>query len=181
MRMNRLSGMTKGLNITAKSFCWPPEAHPRRLSFGGEDILYYRTLEGYWRLARMSKESQKIAVIGGGFIGAEVAAALAMNGKKVTMLFPDDGIGVRIYPHDLSRFLNETFRNKGVEVLPGESVTGLSTSGNRHVLQTQSGREVAADGVIAGIGIEPNVDLAKAAGLQVGNGIRSESHQFLKF
>lgn len=148
----------------------------RRLPFGGEDILYYRTLEGYRRLARMSKESQNFAIIGGGFIGAEVAAALAMNGKKVTMLFPDDGIGARIYPHDLSQFLNETFRNKGVEVLPGESVTGLSTSGGHHVLQTQNGREVVADGVIAGIGIEPNIDLAKAAGLQVGNGIRVDEY-----
>lgn len=149
---------------------------PRHLSFGGDDILYFRTLESYRRLARMSEESQVFAIIGGGFIGAEVAAALAMNGKKVSMLFPGDGIGARIYPHDLSQFLNDYFRNKGVEVLPGESVIGLSSSGNRHVLQTQSGREVAADCVIAGIGIVANVELAKAAGLQVGNGISVDEY-----
>jgi NADPH-dependent 2,4-dienoyl-CoA reductase/sulfur reductase-like enzyme len=149
---------------------------PRRLSFGGDDILYYRTLESYRCLARMSKESQSFAVIGGGFLGAEIAAALAMNGINVTMLFPGDGIGAQIYPHDLSQFLNDYFRKKGVEVLPGERVTGLTASGSRLVLHTQSGREMVADGVVAGIGIVPNVDLAKAAGLQVGNGISVDEY-----
>jgi 3-phenylpropionate/trans-cinnamate dioxygenase ferredoxin reductase component len=149
---------------------------PRRLAFGGEDILYYRKLEDYRRLAKMSKEGQSFAVIGGGFIGAEITAALAMNGNKVTMLFPEDGIGARIYPHDLSQFLNDFYRKKGVEVLAGESVTGLSSRRRQHVLKLQSGREVAADGVIAGIGIEPSVELAKAAGLQVGNGISVDEY-----
>jgi 3-phenylpropionate/trans-cinnamate dioxygenase ferredoxin reductase component len=149
---------------------------PRRLSFGGEDILYYRKLEDYKRLAKMGKESQDFAVIGGGFIGAEIAAALAMNGKKVTMLFPEDGIGARIYPHDLSQFLNDFYRKKGVELLAGESVTGLSSLRNHHVLKLHSGGEVVADGVIAGIGIEPNVELAKAAGLHVGNGISVDEY-----
>lgn len=149
---------------------------PRRLSFGGDDILYFRTLKSYRRLASMTNESQDFAIIGGGFIGAEIAAALSMNGKKVTMLFPEDGIGARIYPHDLSQFLNETFRKKGVELLPEESVTGLTSSGSRHVLQTQSGREVVADGVVAGIGIAVNVDLAKSAGLKVENGISVDEY-----
>lgn len=149
---------------------------PRRLPFGGDNIIYYRTLEDYRRLARMSVECQDFAIIGGGFIGGEVAAALAMNGKKVTMLFPDDGIGARIYPHDLSQFLNDFYRKKGVEVLPGEQVTGFSARDKRHVLMTLSGREVVADGVIAGIGIEPNLDLAKVSGLQVEKGITVDEY-----
>jgi len=149
---------------------------PRHLPFGGEYIVYFRTLEDYRRLAGMSAAGRDFAVIGGGFIGAEIAAALAMNGKKVTMLFPEDGIGARMYPHDLSQFLNGFFRSKGVEVLPGEEVTGFSSRGNHHVLKTLSGREVVAEGVIAGIGIELNVELAKATGLQVGNGISVDEH-----
>jgi NADPH-dependent 2,4-dienoyl-CoA reductase/sulfur reductase-like enzyme len=149
---------------------------PRRLDFGGEAILYFRTLDDYRRLEKMSAVGQNFAVIGGGFIGAEVAAALAMNGKKVTMLFPDDGIGARMYPHDLSQFITDYFRKKGVEIFPGEQITGLSSQGNRHILKTQSGRDVVTDGVIAGIGIELNLELAKAAGLQVGNGIRVDEY-----
>jgi 3-phenylpropionate/trans-cinnamate dioxygenase ferredoxin reductase component len=144
---------------------------PRRFDFGEDDIIYFRTLEGYRRLVRMSKADDDFAVIGGGFIGAEIAAALAMNGKKVTMLFPDDGIGAHMYPHDLSQFLNDYFRKKGVEIIAGEKVTGFSTRSRRHVLKTSSGREVLANGVIAGIGIEPNIELAKAAGLKLNKGI----------
>jgi NADPH-dependent 2,4-dienoyl-CoA reductase/sulfur reductase-like enzyme len=144
---------------------------PRRLPFGGNDIIYYRSLESYRRLAALSAEHDQFAIIGGGFIGAEVGAALAMNGKKVTMLFPEDAIGARIYPPEIAGYLNTTFREKGVEVLAGENVTGMTARGGRQVLQTASGREVAVDGVVAGIGILPNVELAQAAGLQVGNGI----------
>ncbi len=144
---------------------------PRRLPFGGDDILYFRTLEDYRRLVSMNERGSEFAVIGGGFIGAEIAAALAMNGRKVTMLFPEDGIGARVYPHDLSQFLNDFYRRKGVEVLAGELVSGFSSLNNHYVLKTQSGREVTAAGVIAGIGIEPNIELAKKADLKVGNGI----------
>ena len=149
---------------------------PHHLPFGGEEIIYYRTLDDYRRLSKMSALSQNFAIIGGGFIGAEVAAALAMNGKKVTMLFPEDGIGARMYPHDLSQFLNEYFREKGVEVLAGEEVAYFSTHHGKHVLKTRSKREVEAEGVVAGIGIEPNIELAKTAGLKVGKGITVDKY-----
>src|SRR5262249_35335784 len=63
---------------------------PRYLPFGGEQIIYFRTLDDYERLRALTQAGQHFAVIGGGFIGSEVAAALAMNGKKVAMLFPDE-------------------------------------------------------------------------------------------
>jgi 3-phenylpropionate/trans-cinnamate dioxygenase ferredoxin reductase component len=144
---------------------------PRKLPFGGEDIIYYRTLEDYRRLRGMCEQSEHFGVIGGGFIGSEIAAALTMNGKKVTMLFPDEGIGARVYPRDLSQYLNNFFRGKGVEVLAGENVKDLKKSKDSYLLITDKGHQVPVDGVIAGIGIMPNVELARAAGLEIGNGI----------
>ncbi len=94
---------------------------PRRLPFGGEDIVYFRTLADFKHLHELSMQVERFAIIGGGFIGSEVAAALAMNGKQVSMVFPEDGIGGLVFPHDVSQFLNEFFRKKGVEVLAGES------------------------------------------------------------
>jgi 3-phenylpropionate/trans-cinnamate dioxygenase ferredoxin reductase component len=149
---------------------------PRRLPFGGEDIIYFRTLDDYQRLRALTESGQHFAVIGGGFIGSEVAAALSMNGKKVTMLFPEPGIGARVFPADLAHFLNDYYRQKNVEVCAGEQVVGMDKRGSQSILRVrnpQSGGEgeIAADGVVAGIGIVPNVELAQQAGLQVDNGI----------
>ena len=144
---------------------------PRRLPFGGDEILYFRTLADYQRLAKMSEKRYEIAIIGGGFIGSEIAAALRMNGLKVTMVFPEAGIGAVVFPHDLSQFLNDFYREKGVEVLAGELITGMEIDKGKRVLHTQSGLEVVADGVVAGIGILPNIGLAKEAGLDTARGI----------
>jgi 3-phenylpropionate/trans-cinnamate dioxygenase ferredoxin reductase subunit len=144
---------------------------PRRLPFGDDHIIYFRTLQDYQRLRALTQQGQRFGVIGGGFIGSEVAAALAMNDKDVVMAFPEEGIGARIFPGDLAHFLNDFYRQKGVEVLAGELISGLEARGDRPVLKTEGGQEILVDGVVAGIGIQPNIELARAAGLAVENGI----------
>ena len=143
---------------------------PRRLPFG-DSIIYFRTVDDYQRLRSLADQKRRFAVIGGGFIGSEVAAALAMNQRQVTMVFPDAGIGSRIFPLDLAEFLNSYYREKGVEVLAGEHVAAVEARGEETAVITQSGRELTVDGVVAGLGIEPNVALPKAAGLRVGAGV----------
>lgn len=143
----------------------------RKLPYGGDGIIYFRTLADYRRLRALTEKGQKFAVIGGGFIGSEIAAALALNKKEVTMIFPGSGICNRVFPADLSKFVSEFYRQKGVELLSGESVISMEQRGTQFVLKTKSGREIVADGVVAGIGITPNLELARAAGLSVENGI----------
>jgi 3-phenylpropionate/trans-cinnamate dioxygenase ferredoxin reductase component len=144
---------------------------PRRLPFGGDQIIYYRTLTDYRRLRVLTEKPGRFGVIGGGFIASEIAAALAMNQNQVAMIFPGKGIGARLFPDDLSRFLTDYYRKKGVDVLAGDSVTGLDARGESLVLKTGQ-RELPVSAVVAGIGIEPNVELAQAAGLKTDNGIR---------
>jgi NADPH-dependent 2,4-dienoyl-CoA reductase/sulfur reductase-like enzyme len=144
---------------------------PQRLDFGGDEIIYFRTLVDYRRLRELTTEGRRFAVIGGGFIGSELAAALAMNHKEVVMVFPGSGICQRMFPPDLSQFLNEFYRQKGVDLWNGESAVALERRGAQLLLKTKSGREAAVDGVVAGLGIKANIDLAKAAGLQTADGI----------
>jgi 3-phenylpropionate/trans-cinnamate dioxygenase ferredoxin reductase component len=153
---------------------------PRHLPFGGNQIVYFRTLDDYTRLRQLCETGQRFAVIGGGFIGSEIAAALAMNDKKVVLIFPGEAIGSHMFPKDLATFLNEYYRSKGVEVLAGHTVTGMDTRNCKAVLKIQNAdskteREEEVDGVVAGIGVEPNVELARSAGLQVENGIRVDT------
>jgi NADPH-dependent 2,4-dienoyl-CoA reductase/sulfur reductase-like enzyme len=144
---------------------------PRRLPFGGDEIIYFRTLSDYRRLRALTETGKKFAVIGGGFIGSEIAAALTLNGKDVVMIFPENDIGDRIFPQPLARFVSNFYKQKGVDVLPGEKINGMEAHGNRHVLKTSSGREIEVDGVVAGVGIEPNIELAHTAGIEAEDGI----------
>jgi 3-phenylpropionate/trans-cinnamate dioxygenase ferredoxin reductase component len=140
---------------------------PRRLPFGGDDVIYYRTLDDYRHLRARAEAGARFLVIGGGFIGSEIAAALALNAAPVTMVFPGPAIGARILPASLSALLNDYYRERGVEVLQGVSVTAIE----RDRVTLADGRTLESDAIVAGVGIEPNVELAASAGLPVANGI----------
>jgi 3-phenylpropionate/trans-cinnamate dioxygenase ferredoxin reductase component len=144
---------------------------PRRLPFGGDDVIYFRVLDDYHRLRRLVDPGARVIVIGGGFIGSEIAAALASVGATVTMVFPEPGLGARIFPASLSEAVTEHYREHGVDVVAGASVTGIS----RGCVTLADGRALTADAIVAGLGIEPNVELAASAGLPVGNGIVVDS------
>lgn len=144
---------------------------PRLLPDADNQVIYFRTADDYRKLRALSERGKDFVVIGGGFIGSEVAAALAMNGKHVTMVFPSNGIGSRVYPPDLMTFLNSYYEEKGVTLLASETVKSVRKMDGKMVVTTGSGRELTADGVVAGLGILPNTALAEQAGLDVNNGI----------
>ena len=144
---------------------------PRRLPFGGDEVIYFRSLGDYRRLRALTEGGVRFLVIGGGFIGSEIAAALAMNGCRVTIVLPEPGIGARIFPADLSAFVTGYYRDKGVEVLTDTSVSGIERQGGVARVATNAGRTLEADVVVAGLGLEPRTGLAAGAGLPVEDGI----------
>jgi NADPH-dependent 2,4-dienoyl-CoA reductase/sulfur reductase-like enzyme len=127
--------------------------------------------DDYRRLRTLANEPLRVAVLGGGFIGSEVAAALKLAGRDVVMLVPEDGIGARVFPADLSRFLVGYYRDQGVDVRTGEGLAGLSQDAGKVVVKTTGGQSLLTDLVVAGLGIQPNVELAEQAGVRVDNGI----------
>jgi len=139
---------------------------PRMIS-GTEGVIYYRTLDDYRTVRALVHEGARAVVIGGGFIGSEIAASLTANGCLVTMIFPDAGVSSRVLPAALSAYVTEDYRKRGVEILTEETVEAASAGS----VTTGSGRTIEADIVIAGLGLEPATDLAEAAGLEVDNGI----------
>lgn len=144
---------------------------PRRLPLTTDQIIYFRTFDDYRRLRPLAERTLRFAVIGGGFIGSEVAAALRMQGREVAMLVPEAGVGARVFPADLSAFLVDYYREKGVEMRMGEGMAGVDASGGKCVVRTTTRRELVADVVVAGLGIQPAVELAEQAGLRVDDGI----------
>jgi 3-phenylpropionate/trans-cinnamate dioxygenase ferredoxin reductase component len=134
---------------------------------GAEGVVYFRTLDDYRAVRARMHEGASAIVIGGGFIGSELAASLAANGCRVTMIFPERGIASRVLPGELSAYVTEEYRAHGVEVVTEETVADAGSTW----VTTGSGRTIEADVVAAGLGLEPATDLAAAGGLEVDNGI----------
>jgi NADPH-dependent 2,4-dienoyl-CoA reductase/sulfur reductase-like enzyme len=149
---------------------------PRRMPSTSDRVLYFRTLDDYQRLRGLIGPERRFAVVGGGFIGTEIAAALSLNGQAVTLVFPEQTLGARPFPADLSAFLTGYYREKGVELMAGETVVAVEDRGPGLVVKTQSGKQLAVDGVAAGLGIRPNDELARAAGLEVDDGVVVDEH-----
>lgn len=144
---------------------------PVRLGANHDRIVYFRTLADYHRLRRLIEQYRRFAVIGGGFIGSELAAVLTGQGKEVVMVFPEPGICARVLPTDFAMYLNAHFRDRGVQVLNNELVNSIAPSETGIILHTSLGKTLQVDAVVAGLGIRPNVSLAISAGLATGNGI----------
>lgn len=166
----------RGTEVTFEKLLLATGGSPRRLPFGGDEIIYFRTLADYQRLHALSGPGRRIGVIGGGFIGSELAAALTLSGTEVVMIFPDSGVGSRLFPADLADYITGYYREKGVAILSEQQVIGLERPGDQLLLHVgdpdgSHTQTITVDGVVAGIGIQPNVALAEQAGLPVDNGI----------
>jgi NADPH-dependent 2,4-dienoyl-CoA reductase/sulfur reductase-like enzyme len=149
---------------------------PRRLPFGGDEVVYFRTLDDYRRLRALAGSGLRVCVVGGGFIGSEIAAALALAGCRVTIVFPEPGIGARLFPPQLSAALNDYYRSRDVDVRPRTTVTAIDRHGAATQVALVDGTLIEADVVVAGIGIVPNVELAAEAGLPTADGITVDAH-----
>jgi NADPH-dependent 2,4-dienoyl-CoA reductase/sulfur reductase-like enzyme len=143
---------------------------PRRVEAWDDGVIYYRTLATYRKLREIAGDGVRAAVVGGGFIGSEVAAALTLNGCSVTIVVPEVGVGAKLFPAELSRFVSDYYASQGVDVRPGRKVESIGRDGEQYVVSTDDG-DVEADVVVAGLGIVPRTDLAEQAGLEVDDGV----------
>src|SRR5574339_734637 len=109
---------------------------PNHLPFGNGNIIYYRNFRHYKQLRALTEKGQDFVVIGGSFIGSEMAAALTMVQKTVNLIIRNQAICYHIFPSDLAFFLNDFYRQKGVEVVTDESVASVQKEGEHITVRT---------------------------------------------
>ena len=147
---------------------------PRRLDIPGghlPGVSYYRTLADYQALQPQAREGAKALVVGGGFIGSEITAGFNVNKVDVTMVFPDPYLVSRVFPESLGRAMTEQYKTRGVRVLAGDVPVSIENTGTAFVSRTKNGEKVSSDILVVGVGIVPGVELARAAGIRIENGI----------
>ncbi|NNF15206.1 MAG: FAD-dependent oxidoreductase [Gammaproteobacteria bacterium] len=151
---------------------------PRRLQIPGatlDGIFYLRTIDDVDRIRAALPTVRNLCVIGGGYIGLEVAAQCRAMDINVTVLEMEERLLHRVTTPELSQFYHQLHTSNGVRIELGTSATGFS--GEQSVSSVMAGdRSFAADLVIVGIGILPNVELAQNAGLECNNGIVVNAH-----
>lgn len=149
-------------------------ARPRRLSAPGVDldgVHYLRTVADVDLIRESAESARRAVIIGGGYIGLETAASLRALGLDVTVLEATERVLERVTAPEVSEFFTRIHTAEGVNIHTGALVEGLT--GDDHVQEVvlAGGESVPADLVIVGIGIEPNTELAAAAGLTVDDGV----------
>jgi len=153
---------------------------PRTLTLPGSNlpgIHTYRTLEDYRTVRERAAPGTSALIIGGGFIGAEMAAALHGTGVRVTMIYPESRLVPKVFPEGLGRALQKAYVDRGVEILSGQIPVSFQRDKESLVTSTDLGRRIKTDFVIAGIGISPSLELASRAGLEINGGIRVDATQ----
>jgi 3-phenylpropionate/trans-cinnamate dioxygenase ferredoxin reductase component len=152
-------------------------ARPRRLSIaGGETALYLRDFDDSLALRGQLQAGRRIAIVGGGFIGLELASSACALGCQVTVIEAAPRILMRGVPAAIADILASRHRAAGVDLAVGAPIAGIARAGDSHLVTLVGGRVIAADCVIAGIGAAPDCALADAAGLALDNGIAVDGH-----
>ena len=136
-----------------------------------EGVFYYRLLDDYQRMRSEAAEGKSALIVGGGFIGSEMAAALRINKLDVTMIYPSAYLCHRVFPEDLGLALEHIYESRGIRILKGQRPLSIERKGARFVVQPSSGARIDCDIVIIGVGISPAAELAESAGLRTADGV----------
>jgi 3-phenylpropionate/trans-cinnamate dioxygenase ferredoxin reductase subunit len=154
-------------------------AEPRRLEVPGdglEGVHYLRNLEDSDAIAERLVHGAKVVIVGGGWIGTEVAASARQKGLEVTLLQRTEVPLARQLGPDLGRVYRELHEERGVEFLATPGVTAFEADGAVRRVRTADGRTVEADFVVVATGVTPRTGLAERAGIAVDHGIRADEH-----
>jgi 3-phenylpropionate/trans-cinnamate dioxygenase ferredoxin reductase component len=149
-------------------------ATPRDLDLPGSEldgIMTLRTMADADRIRERAEDVNVVAVIGGGWIGSEVAASLRQLGHDVTLVLPTRNPLEKVLGPELGAMYREAHEEQGVSIVAGATATAFEGHGYVTAVRTADGRTVPAGLVVVGVGAEPRVELARQAGLRVDDGI----------
>lgn len=138
----------------------------------GEKINYLRTIEDANRIREKAAAGGRIVIVGGGFIGLEVAASARKMGADVVVIEALEAPLERVLGQEVGTVLGAIHQEQGVDLRCDTSVESISNTNSGVVVKTSDGEDIEGDMAVIGIGIEPNVEVAKATEITVGNGIR---------
>jgi 3-phenylpropionate/trans-cinnamate dioxygenase ferredoxin reductase subunit len=140
-----------------------------------DGIHYLRAFGNSDSIRDDTDSAEHVVMIGGSYIGCEVAASLVARGKRCTVVMLEDVALSTGFGEEVGRYFQGVMESKGVEFVGGDSLAEFQGDERVGVVVTESGREIECDAVVVGAGVRPDVMLAEKAGLEVDNGIVCDS------
>jgi NADPH-dependent 2,4-dienoyl-CoA reductase/sulfur reductase-like enzyme len=147
---------------------------PRTLNISGsklQNLFYLRTINDSKNIRNAAEKVKHAVVVGGGFIGMEVAAVLAQKGIEVAMVLNDERVFQRLFTPEMSSFFETYYAARGVRLIKSMSVTEFRGDGAVNSAVLRDGQTVPCDLVVAGIGVRPVIEIVTNSGLDLGDGI----------
>jgi len=141
-----------------------------------DGIHYMRAFGNSDSIRADAENAEHVVLVGGSYIGCEVAASLTAKGKSCTIVMMEDVALSRTFGDEPGRWFHDLLESKGVEIIGGESLAAFEGDGRVGAVVTESGRTVEGDMVVVGAGVKPDTTLAERAGLEVENGIVCDAH-----
>lgn len=136
-----------------------------------DHVLFFRSWEDYRKLRDYSGDNRHVLVVGGGYIGAELAAGLVQNNTRVTLIYPDEVLGSSQFPEEIAKEYESAFKEAGVEMMNGKRAESYRTEADGLVLTLDDGSELNGDAIAFGLGVSPRLSLAEESGLKVDDGV----------
>lgn len=149
-------------------------ARPKTLNIPGsnlKNIFYLRSLNDSRNIRNAAAAARHALIIGGGFIGMEVAAVLAQRGIEVTMVVADDRIFKKLFSQEMSNFFENYYGLKGVRIVKSTTVEELRGNETVQSVVLQDGQSIPCDLVVPGIGVAPAIEFLSSSGIELGDGI----------
>jgi len=140
-----------------------------------EGIHYLRAYGNSDAIRSDAEAAEHVVLVGGSYIGTEVAASLAARGTKCTIVMMEEVALSRTFGADAGRWFQEQLESRGVTVLGGEELEAFEGDGRVRAVLTKSGEAIECDAVVVGAGVRPDTMLAERAGLEIGNGIACDA------
>ena len=140
------------------------------------DILYLRSIEDSKKIKQKIEQSKSIAIIGGGFIGLEIASSIAQMGKSAFIIEIADQLMGRIIPSQIASFVAQYHAKNGNKILLNSTITKISKKNNSYQIDLKDNTKVNVDAVIAGVGSMPNTEIFKNTSLKLDNGILTNEY-----
>lgn len=170
----RIATLDDGKEVEYQKLLIATGARLNKLALPGSDlagVYYLRTLADAEAIQNEIAVGRRAVIVGGGFIGVEVAAALTQLGMKVTLVDTKETLWSHLFGESIGRHFHEALQNRSVTIISPAHVERIDGDSRARQIVTREGHTLACDFVVIGVGVAPEVALAETAGLKVDNGI----------